>query len=116
MNETQAVKALAALAHSTRLRVFRELVGAGPAGIHPGALSQTLACAPTALSFHLKELSQAGLVSSEREGRHLVYRAAFAHMNDLLAYLTEHCCQGQPCELAAAACASAITPHDKPQG
>ncbi len=104
MNDTQAVKALAALAHTTRLRVFRELVGAGPAGIHPGALSQTLGCAPTALSFHLKELSQAGLVSIEREGRHLLYRAAFVHMNDLLAYLTAHCCQGQPCELSTAAC------------
>jgi ArsR family transcriptional regulator len=116
MNETQAVKALAALAHTTRLRVFRELVGAGPAGLHPGDLSQTLACAPTALSFHLKELSQAGLISSEREGRHLVYRAAFVHMNDLLSYLTAHCCQGQPCELTAAVCASAITAHDMSQG
>ena len=104
MNETQAVKALAALAHTTRLRVFRELVGAGPAGLHPGDLSQTLACAPTALSFHLKELSQAGLISSEREGRHFVYRAEFASMNDLLAYLTAHCCQGQPCELSTVAC------------
>jgi DNA-binding transcriptional ArsR family regulator len=116
MNETQAVKALAALAHTTRLRVFRELVGAGPAGLHPGDLSQILACAPTALSFHLKELSQAGLVSSEREGRHLVYRAAFLHMNDVLAYLTAHCCQGQPCELTAATCASAIKSQDIPQG
>ncbi len=104
MNETQAVKALAALAHTTRLRVFRELVGVGPQGIHPGELSQSLGCAPTALSFHLKELSQAGLVSSEREGRHLVYRAAFDSMNDLLAYLTAHCCQGQPCELTTTTC------------
>jgi DNA-binding transcriptional ArsR family regulator len=116
MNETQAVKALAALAHTTRLRVFRELVGAGPAGLHPGDLSQTLACAPTALSFHLKELSQAGLISSEREGRHFVYRAEFASMNDLLTYLTAHCCQGQPCELTAATCASAIKSQDIPQG
>jgi hypothetical protein len=82
MTETQALQALAALAQATRLRAFRELV----------------------LSFHLKELSQAGLVSSERAGRHFVYRAEFASMNDLLAYLTAHCCQGQPCELSTVAC------------
>lgn len=98
MTETQALQALAALAQATRLRVFRELVGAGPAGLHPGQLSEVLACSPTALSFHLKELSRAGLVSSERDGRHCVYRAEFPSMNGLLAYLTAHCCQGQPCE------------------
>ena len=106
MTETQALQALAALAQATRLRVFRELVGAGPAGLHPGQLCEVLACSPTALSFHLKELSQAGLVSSERAGRHFVYRAEFASMNDLLAYLTAHCCQGQPCDaLNAVSCA-----------
>lgn len=98
MTETQALQALAALAQATRLRVFRELVGAGPAGLHPGQLTEVLACSPTALSFHLKELSRAGLVSSERDGRHCVYRAEFASMNGLLAYLTAHCCQGQPCD------------------
>jgi DNA-binding transcriptional ArsR family regulator len=116
MTETQALQALAALAQATRLRVFRELVGAGPTGLHPGQLCERLACAPTALSFHLKELSHAGLISSERDGRHLVYRAEFASMNDLLTYLTAHCCQGQPCELTAATCASAIKSQDIPQG
>lgn len=98
MTETQALQALAALAQTTRLRVFRELVGAGPAGLHPGRLCEILACSPTALSFHLKELSHAGLVSSERDGRHFVYRAEFVSMNALLAYLTAHCCQGQTCD------------------
>ncbi|HMN94806.1 MAG TPA: helix-turn-helix transcriptional regulator, partial [Hydrogenophaga sp.] len=82
------------------LRAFRELVGAGPAGLTPGQLADTLGCSATALSFHLKELTQAGLVHSERQGRHLVYRAGFEHMNALLAYLTAHCCQGEPCAIS----------------
>jgi DNA-binding transcriptional ArsR family regulator len=81
-------------------------VGAGPTGLHPGQLCEVLACSPTALSFHLKELSLAGLVSSERDGRHFVYRAEFTSMNDLLAYLTAHCCQGQTCDaLSVVSCA-----------
>lgn len=102
MDETQAIAALAALAQATRLRTFRELVGAGPQGMTPGQLAEALECSPTALSFHLKELSHAGLVSSERDGRHLIYRAGFERMNDLLAYLTAHCCQGQPCDAVPA--------------
>jgi len=97
MDEKTAVAALAALAQEARLRVFRALVGAGPEGMTPGALSAVLDIPASTLSFHLKELVHADLVSAERDGRNLHYRPALAQMNDLLAYLTAHCCQGQAC-------------------
>lgn len=97
MEEQAVIKSLAALAQEVRLRVFRALVVAGPAGLTPGAIAFSLDVPPTSLSFHLKELTHAGLVSQERDGRHLIYRASFGHMNDLLAYLTAHCCQGEAC-------------------
>lgn len=101
LDESSAVKALAALAQAHRLRVFRALVVAGPDGLTPGMMAEQLAVAPSALSFHLKELAHSGLVSSEPRGRNLIYRANIAHMNALLAYLTEHCCEGQACSPAA---------------
>ena len=101
IDEGSAVKALAALAQAQRLRAFRALVIAGPQGLTPGAMAEQLGIAPSALSFHLKELTNAGLVSSEPRGRNLIYRASFIHMNALLAYLTEHCCQGEPCQVDA---------------
>ena len=97
LNEVTAVKALAALAQAQRLRIFRALVVAGPGGMTPGVLAEQLAAAPSALSFHLKELLYSGLVSSEPRGRNLIYRANIGRMNSLLAYLTEHCCEGQDC-------------------
>jgi DNA-binding transcriptional ArsR family regulator len=102
MNEKAAVAALAALAQQARLRVFRALIGAGPQGMTPGALSALLDIPASTLSFHLKELVHADLVSAEREGRNLHYRPALGRMNDLLAYLTAHCCMGKPCVPAAA--------------
>ena len=99
MNETTAVKALAALAQAQRLRAFRALVAAGPDGLTPGVMAEQLGVAPSALSFHLKELSHSGLVSAEARGRNLIYRASFGHMTALLGYLTAHCCQGEPCEV-----------------
>jgi ArsR family transcriptional regulator, arsenate/arsenite/antimonite-responsive transcriptional repressor len=102
MNETAAVASLAALAQGMRLRVFRALVGAGPQGMTPGALSATLDVPASTLSFHLKELMHAGLVSQERDGRNLIYRPSIEQMNELLAYLTAHCCQGAACETTAA--------------
>ncbi len=99
MNETEAITALAALAQATRLRAFRALVQAGPQGLTPTALAERLDASATTLSFHLKELHRAGLITQERDGRHLIYRAEFARMSGLLGYLTEHCCEGQPCEL-----------------
>ncbi len=97
MDESLAVTALAALAQAQRLRVFRALVVAGPDGLTPGELSATLEIPGSTLSFHLKELMRAELVESEREGRSLRYRPVFARMNELLVYLTDHCCQGQAC-------------------
>lgn len=91
------------MAQEVRLRVFRALVVAGPAGLTPGDLAAQLEVAPNTLSFHLKELSHAGLISQERQGRNLIYRAAFDTMNALLAYLTENCCEGQACTPGGAA-------------
>ena len=99
MDEIQAVSALSALAHPQRLRVFRALVVAGPEGLTPSVLADQLDVARNTLSFHLKELAHAGLVTVEPQGRNLIYRADFARMNGLLGYLTEHCCQGSTCEL-----------------
>ena len=99
MNEPQAVSALWALAHAQRLRVFRALAVAGPEGLTPSVLADQLDVARNTLSFHLKELAHAGLVTIEQQGRNLIYRADFAHMNGLLGYLTEHCCQGGICEV-----------------
>ena len=103
MEEQHVVRSLAALAQPHRLKVFRLLVVAGQQGLTPGALAQALELPPATLSFHLKELSHAGLVSQERVSRNVVYRAAFEHMNALLAYLTENCCQGEACLPASAA-------------
>jgi DNA-binding transcriptional ArsR family regulator len=99
MDEDRAVSALAALAHPQRLRTFRALVVAGPEGLMPSILADHLDVARNALSFHLKELSHAGLVTVEHQGRNLIYRADFARMDGLLGYLTEHCCQGGICEV-----------------
>jgi ArsR family transcriptional regulator, arsenate/arsenite/antimonite-responsive transcriptional repressor len=102
--EQQALSALTALSQVIRLRAFRELVVAGPAGMTPGAIAERLGVAPSSLSFHLKELVHADLVSAEPQGRHLIYRAHFDRMSALLGYLTEHCCGGQPCEVAPPVC------------
>lgn len=101
MDEADAVTALAALAQPQRLRVFRALVGAAPQGLTPGELTAMLGLPGSTLSFHLKELVRAGLVSQQRDGRHLIYRPEVARMNALLGYLTDHCCQGADCGLAA---------------
>ena len=101
--ETQTLLALAALAQVQRLRAFRALVMAGPQGLTPGHMAEQLGVSPSALSFHLKELANADLVSVEPQGRHLIYRANFDRMNGLLGYLTEHCCAGAPCEMPVAA-------------
>ncbi len=102
MEEKAAVVSLAALAQPVRLRIFRALVGAGPPGMVPGALAAMLGVPASTLSFHLKELTHSGLVTQERESRNLIYRPALDQMNDLLAYLTAHCCHGTACEVTAA--------------
>lgn len=107
MESDTVIKSLAALAQPLRLQVFRALVVAGPAGMTPGTMSQALGVPAATLSFHLKELSQAGLVTQERASRNLIYRAGFAHMNALLAYLTQNCCQGAACVEDAPLCCAA---------
>lgn len=97
MEEQTAIQTLAALAQPQRLRIFRALVGAGPAGATPGSLAALLDVPASTLSFHLKELLHAGLIDQAREGRHLLYRPVLSRMDALLAYLTAHCCQGQGC-------------------
>lgn len=100
MEPTDVVKGLAALAQPLRLEVFRALVVVGESGLTPGAMQAGLGVPPATLSFHLKELVNAGLVTQERASRHLIYRAHFSHMNALLGYLTQNCCQGAPCAVA----------------
>ncbi len=102
MEEQAVIRALAALAHPLRLQVFRALVVTGPSGLTPGAMQEGLGVPPATLSFHLKELMLAGLVSQQREGRFLIYRAGYDQMNALVGYLTENCCQGSACLPAAA--------------
>lgn len=106
MDESDVIKGLAALAQPLRLQVFRALVVVGDAGLTPGAIHEALGVAPATLSFHLKELVNAGLVTQERASRNLIYRAHYARMNGLLGYLTENCCQGASCAVdgSAAAC------------
>ena len=102
MKEPDVVRSLAALAQEVRLRVFRALVVAGQDGLTPGVILDKLGLTPALLSFHLKELVQAGLVTQERQGRNLIYRASFDSMNELLAYLTQNCCAGETCLTAEA--------------
>jgi len=103
MEAQDVVRSLAALAQPVRLQIFRALVVAGPEGLTPGALVEALAVPGTSLSFHLKELTHSGMVTQERNGRHLIYRAAFGQMNALLGYLTENCCDGEACLTETAA-------------
>lgn len=108
--ETDAIRALTALAQVQRLRTFRALVVAGSDGLTPSAIAALLDIAPSALSFHLKELSHSGLLSAEQRGRNLIYRANFAQMTSLLAYLTEHCCAGQACDVSPDGVGCSTTP------
>lgn len=100
MKETDAVRALSALSQATRLQAFRALVEAGPRGLTPSDLAARLRVAPSRLSFHLKELLFAALITQERDGRNLVYRAQFERMDRLMSFLTAHCCGGTPCAVA----------------
>jgi len=99
-NET-AVTALSALAHDSRLSVFRLLVEAGPDGMSAGDIGGRLGLPASSLSFHLKELSHAGLVRSEQRSRFVIYSADFNAMNALVAFLTENCCGGESCTTTA---------------
>ena len=95
MEKSNAVAALAALAQDNRLDVFRLLVEAGPQGMPAGQVAAALKLAPNTLTFHFVRLRGAGLVSVRRDGRSMIYAARYGTMNELLAYLTENCCQGR---------------------
>jgi len=101
MQATEAISALSALAHEARLAIFKLLVQVGPEGLAAGAIAERLALAPSALSFHLKELTAAGLLIRQPDGRHVVYRAGYPTMTALITYLTDNCCEGEACELGA---------------
>jgi ArsR family transcriptional regulator, arsenate/arsenite/antimonite-responsive transcriptional repressor len=103
MNARDAVGSLAALAQESRLLIYRLLVQAGPTGLAVGEIGASLRIAPATLSFHLKELSHAGLVGARQEGRFIYYSASYERMNRLLGYLTENCCARE----GAACCAPA---------
>lgn len=93
----EATTVLAALAHEHRLSVFRLLVEVGPQGMAASRISEQLEIAPTSLSFHLKELSRADLITARQEGRFIYYAASYDRMNALMAFLTANCCGGNPC-------------------
>ena len=109
MKPDTAVTALGALAQEHRLALFRLLVQAGEDGMAAGAIAEALGLPNSSLSFHLAHLHRAGLIRQERRGRSLVYRADYAAMNGLIAYLMENCCGGVPCT-ADAACGSEAAP------
>ncbi len=97
METKDALSALAAIAQESRLAIFRLLIQAGPAGIAASKISEELAIPPSSLSFHLKELTHAQLISPRQDGRFVIYTANFSTMNGLIAFLTKNCCGGNPC-------------------
>jgi len=101
MENKFVIKALAALAQPNRLQIFRSLVVKGGDGLTPAMLAADLGMPANTLSFHLKELMNADLISQERSGRNLIYRAQYDRMNAVLSYLTQNCCQGEICEVSA---------------
>jgi DNA-binding transcriptional ArsR family regulator len=94
MDAKQAIAALGALAHETRLQVFRMLVERGPDGLPAGAIAAELDLPPSSLTFHLRQLTHAGLITQRRVSRQQIYATDFTAMNDVMAYLTENCCGG----------------------
>src|SRR5690606_35138724 len=97
METNNVLEALTALAHSVRLSVFRALIQAGPEGLPAGRIAELMEIPASSLSFHLKELHRAGLLASRQDGRSIIYSARYETMNDLLGYLTDNCCGGNPC-------------------
>lgn len=113
MDTKAALAALAALAQDSRLAVFRLLVQAGPSGLAATRIAAHLDIAPSSLSFHLKELTHAGLLAARQDGRFVIYSARIEAMNGLVGFLTENCCGGVPCGPTPSACAPQ-QPVDRP--
>lgn len=101
METITALTALAALAQESRLSIFRRLVQAGPEGLPAGRIGEELSLPPATLSFHLKELTRAGLLQARQEGRFIYYATHFQTMNELVGYLTENCCGDATCATPA---------------
>ena len=101
METSQAIEALAALAQDTRLKVFRLLVEAGPEGLAAGRIGEQLDLPPATLSFHLAQLTRAGLAQGRQDGRFVIYSADFQNMDELVSYLTDNCCGGRSCAPAS---------------
>ena len=101
MEAKYVIKSLAALAQPHRLQIFRSLVVKGGDGLTPALLAEDLGMPANTLSFHLKELMNADLISQERNGRNLIYRAQYDQMNAVMSYLSQNCCQGEICEVSA---------------
>jgi ArsR family transcriptional regulator len=97
METKNVIAALAALAQESRLAVFRALVQAGPSGMAATKISEQVGIPPSSLSFHLKEMTHADLVTSRQDGRFVIYAANFKTMNGLIGFLTKNCCGGSPC-------------------
>ena len=107
METKHVIAALAALAQESRLAVFRLLVQVGPQGLAASKISEQVGVPPSSLSFHLKELSHADLVTARQEGRFVYYAANFERMNALMTFLTDNCCDGNPCTpVCTTACAT----------
>ena len=100
MENKFVIKALAALAQPNRLQIFRSLVVKGSVGLTPALIAEQMGMPANTLSFHLKELMNADLISQERSGRNLIYRAQYDRMNAVMSYLSQNCCQGEPCEVS----------------
>ena len=109
METKSVITALAALAQESRLAIFRFLVQVGPEGSAASKIGDALGIAPSSLSFHMKELSHAGLVTSHQEGRFVIYAAKYTAMNDVLGFLTENCCGGNVCSPVNACCEPTAT-------
>lgn len=113
MDTKTALRALGGLAQESRLAIVRNLVERGAIGAYAGQLAEELKCAPATLSFHLKELSHAGLIDAQHEGRHIRYVANFSVMNGLIEYLTHNCCGGRTECFVGSSCETPAVPKPK---